>query len=150
MALKIPPALVFLFFAGFMYLLCIYLPVGYFDFFGRFILVKILIITAILIALIAMFQFYRSKTTIDPHDPSKTNFLVTKGVYNYSRNPIYLAMLLLLLAWGLWLGNAFNTLFAAAFVAFMNRYQIGPEETALRDLFGKEYEQYTIRVRRWF
>lgn len=97
-----------------------------------------------------MFQFYRSKTTIDPRDPSKANVLVAKGVYNYSRNPMYLALLLLLVAWGMWLGNAFNILLAAAFVAYMNRYQIGPEESALRDLFGKEYEQYTIRVRRWF
>ncbi|MGI9546692.1 MAG: methyltransferase family protein [Flavobacteriaceae bacterium] len=150
MALKLPPALIFLLFTGLMYLLCIYLPFGYFDFLGRFVLVKILIIAAIFIALIAMFQFYRSKTTIDPREPSKAKLLVTNGVYNYSRNPMYLALLLLLLAWGLWLGNAFNVLLAAAFVAFMNRFQIGPEEAALRDLFGKEYDQYIIRVRRWF
>lgn len=150
MALKLLPALIFLIFGGFMYLLCVYLPVGYFDFFGRFLLIKIFIVSAILIALIAMFQFYRSRTTIDPRDPSKVTRLVTKGVYNYSRNPMYLALLLLLLAWGLWLGNAFNTIIAAGFVAYMNRFQIMPEEKALRDRFGKAYDQYAIRVRRWF
>jgi protein-S-isoprenylcysteine O-methyltransferase Ste14 len=150
MALKLPPALVFLIFGGLMYLLCMYLPVGYFDFFGRFVLVKFFIILGILIAVIAMIQFFRHKTTLDPMDLSKTKKLVTGGVYNYSRNPMYLAMLLFLLAWGLWLGNVFNTLFAAGYVAYMNRFQIGYEEKALSAKFGKPYTQYLIKVRRWF
>ena len=150
MALKIPPTLVCLIFAGFMYLLAVYLPVGYFDFFGRFVLAKLLIAMSIVIASLALIQFFRAKTTIDPIKLTKTSALVTKGVYNYSRNPMYLALLLLLLAWGLWLGNAFNTIIAAAFVAFMNKYQILPEESVLKDRFGKDYEQYKLRVRRWF
>ena len=105
---------------------------------------------AIIIGKHAIIQFYRSKTSVDPSNLSKSTTLVTKGVYHYSRNPMYLALLLLLLAWGLWLGNAFNTIVAAAFVAYMNKYQITREEQMLSNLFGKEYEQYKIRVRRWF
>ena len=150
MALKIPPAIVFLFFVGMMYLLALWLPVGYYDFLGRNLLVKILTAGAVLIAVISLFQFYRAKTSINPHDLSKTTSLVTKGIYNYTRNPMYLAMLLLLLAWGLWLGNAFNTLLAAAFVAYMNAFQIKREEESLRKQFGKDYEQYCRFVRRWF
>lgn len=150
MALKIPPALVFLFFGGMMYLLALWLPVGYYDFLGRQLLAKILIGAAILIVCISLVQFYRAGTSINPTDLSKTTKLVTKGIYNYSRNPMYLAMLLLLLAWGLWLGNAFNTLLAAGFVAYMNAYQIRKEESSLREQFGKEYEQYCRFVRRWF
>ena len=150
MALKLPPALVFLLFAGLMYLLAVLLPVGYYDFLGRYLLVKILIVCAILIASISLFQFYRKKTSINPKDLTKTTNLVTGGLYNYSRNPMYLAMLLLLLAWGLWLGNAFNTLLAAGFVAYMNAFQIEREEAALKKQFGKEYEQYCRMVRRWF
>ena len=83
-------------------------------------------------------------------NPSKATSLVTGGIYNYSRNPMYLALLLILLAWGLWLGNAFNILLAAGFVGYMNKFQIIPEETALASKFGKTYHQYCILVRRWF
>lgn len=150
MTLKLPPALVFLIFGGFMYLLATYLPVGYFDFFGRLFLMKFFIVLSTVVIGIALTQFLKHKTTVDPHNPSKTEKLITKGIYNYTRNPMYLGMLLLLLAWGLWLGNAFNTLLAAAFVAYMNRFQISAEEAALRVRFGKAYERYLIKVRRWF
>ena len=63
---------------------------------------------------------------------------------------MYLGLLLLLLAWGLHLGNAFNIVLAAGFVAYMNRFQIVPEEETLSKLFGKEYAQYCTLVRRWF
>ena len=150
MALKLPPAIVFILFAALMYLLATYLPVGYFDFYGRYLLIKILLATAILLGTISLIQFFRAKTTVDPMKPSKTQKLVTNGLYNYSRNPMYLTMLLILLAWGLWLGNAFNTVTAALFVAYMNRFQISPEEEALKKKFGKEFERYMIKVRRWF
>ncbi|NNE78150.1 MAG: isoprenylcysteine carboxylmethyltransferase family protein, partial [Pricia sp.] len=94
--------------------------------------------------------FARLRTTINPTQPSKANKLVDGGIYAYSRNPMYLALLLILLAWGIWLGNAFNTLLAAGFVAYMNRFQIVPEEQALLDIFGKAYRKYCINVRRWF
>jgi protein-S-isoprenylcysteine O-methyltransferase Ste14 len=150
MALKIPPFLVCLFFGGLMYLLSTFLPVGYFDFFGRVVLIKSLIVLGIITCLLAIFQFYRKKTTIDPSEPSKASVLVTGGIYNYTRNPMYLSMLLFLLAWGLWLGNAFNILFAAGYVAYMNRFQIMPEERALKMRFGKAYDRYLVLVRRWF
>ncbi len=150
MKLKIPPAIVFLVFGLLMYLLAEFLPVGYFDFFGRHYLMIALVVFAIIIAIVALLQFYASKTTIDPTQPDKTIKLVTSGIYAYTRNPMYLALLVLLLAWGVWLGNAFNTLLAAGFVAYMNRFQIEPEEQALMRIFGKDYKQYCLLVRRWF
>ena len=150
MALKLPPALVFIIFAVIMYLVATFLPVGYFDFFGRYLLIKILLSIAVILGVVSLFQFFRSRTSIDPMNPSKAGKLVTKGLYNYSRNPMYLALLIILLAWGLWLGNAFNTIVAASFVAYMNKFQILPEEEVLKSKFGKEYEKYMIKVRRWF
>ena len=150
MELKIPPVVVFAIFAGAMYLLAEFLPVGYFDFFGRRYLMAGLVILALIIALVALVQFWKSSTTIDPMNPERTAILVEKGIYAYTRNPMYLSLLILLLAWGIWLGNAFNTLTAAGFVAYMNRFQIEPEEKALSRMFGKEYKQYCILVRRWF
>ncbi len=133
-----------------MYLLAIYLPVGYFDFFGRDYLMYLLLFLALLIGAVSLFQFFGSKTSIDPRSPSKVSTLVTGGLYQYSRNPMYLALLLLLLGWGLYLGNAFNTLLAAGFVYYMNTFQIIPEEEALTNLFGKQYQKYCVMVRRWF
>ena len=109
-----------------------------------------LLIVAAIIGVISLIQFFRAKTSLDPTKPSKVSSLVTDGLYKYSRNPMYLAILLVLLAWGLWLGNAFNTLLAALFVGYMNRFQILPEEEALLKSFGKQYQQYLTSVRRWF
>lgn len=150
MKLKLPPVVIFIFFGGFMYLLDLLLPIGEFDFFGRLWLMRILLVLAITVGCLSLFQFIRAKTTVDPLAPLKSSRLVTYGVYKVSRNPMYLSLLLILLAFGLWLGNVFNTLLAAGFVSYMNAFQIIPEEEALGKLFGKEYLQYCIKVRRWF
>jgi len=150
MKLKLPPAIVFLIFGILMYLLAEFLPVGYFDFFGRRVLIKALLILAIVISCVALIQFYLARTSIDPENPSKASSLVSNGIYKYSRNPMYLGLLLILLAWALCLGNAFNVLLAAGFVSYMNAFQIRPEELSLASLFGKEYKHYCIKVRRWF
>ena len=148
--LKILPAFVFALFAAGMYLLDKVLPFGEFDFFGRQLLIYILAGIGLFIALVAIFQFSRQGTTLDPRQPEKATKLVTGGLYQYSRNPMYLALLLVLLAWGLRLGNAFNTLLAAGFVWYMNRFQILPEEEVLHRKFGAAFRQYCTLVRRWF
>lgn len=150
MKLKVPPVVVFLFFAFLMYLLAEFLPFGQFEFFGRKYLMGALLVGGVLVAAIALVQLATNKTTVNPAHPEKSVKLVDTGIYAYSRNPMYLALLMVLLAWGLGLGNAFNTLLAAAFVGYMNRFQIKAEEEALHSLFGKEYRQYCIKTRRWF
>ncbi|MEW2922367.1 isoprenylcysteine carboxylmethyltransferase family protein [Muricauda sp. ANG21] len=150
MRLKVPPVLVTMIFGGLMYLLDRFLPVGEFDFFGRKELAWVLFGLGVLIAIIAVAQFAFKRTTVDPLNPKKATQLVTSGLYNYSRNPMYLAMLLVLLAFGLKLGNAFNTLLAAGFVYWMNYFQIKPEEEVLLEKFGKDYTLYCKLTRRWF
>lgn len=150
MELKLPPVLIVFIFALGMYLLRLFLPVGFFDFFGRSWLAKILIGIAIGILCFSLIQFFGNKTTANPTNPSKTSKLVTKGLYQFSRNPMYLAMLLLLIAFGLKLGNAFNVLLAAGFVSYMNRFQIIPEEKMLLEKFGKDFTIYCTKTRRWF
>jgi protein-S-isoprenylcysteine O-methyltransferase Ste14 len=148
--LKVPPALVFLFFGGLMFLLAKWLPVGHFDFFGRKALIWILAGLGVLIGFVAVAQFFRAGTTLDPAHPEKNTKLVVHGIYTFSRNPMYLGLLLLLLSWGLYLGNAFNTLVAALFVAYMNRFQILAEEEILEKKHGSAYRSYCTLVRRWF
>lgn len=150
MKLKIPPVLVLTIFSGIMFALAKFLPFGDFDFFGRKYLIFFLIGLAIIIGIVSLAQFIVSKTTMDPLHPSKTGLLVTNGVYRFTRNPMYLALLLALAAWGLWLGNAFNVLVLAGFVRYMNKFQIIPEEEVLLSKFAKEYSRYTTKVRRWF
>lgn len=150
MKLKLPPVLVFMVFSLLMYVLSVFLPFGDFEFFGKGFLIWVLVGSGILVGIVTVVQFLILKTTIDPRTPSKTTKLVTNGIYGFSRNPMYLALLMLLLAWGLWLGNAFNTLLVAGFVGYMNKFQIIPEEEALTRIFGKEFRQYCTQVRRWF
>lgn len=150
MRIRLLPPLVMLGFGMAMYILAKFLPVGQFSFFGQDGLMWFLLGAAVLVMFLAIFQFRKAKTSSNPIDLTKTSALVMGGVFQYTRNPMYLAMLMLLLAWGLRLGNAFNTLLAAGFVYYMNHFQIRFEEAALEKQFGKPYRLYCKNTRRWF
>ena len=94
-------------------------------------------------------SFHRAKTTVNPLRPEKATSLVSSGVYRITRNPMYVGMLFLLIAWAIYLNSPWTLLGPLAFVLFMNRFQIGPEEKALEILFGEEFSKYKSRVRRW-
>jgi protein-S-isoprenylcysteine O-methyltransferase Ste14 len=101
------------------------------------------------IAAAGIISFRRAKTTINPTKPTATSSLVTSGVFRFTRNPMYLSLLLLLLAWAVYLSSWLAVLFLPAFVLYINRFQITPEERALSNLFGAPYAAYKGRVRRW-
>ncbi|MGO4999032.1 methyltransferase family protein [Oceanisphaera sp. W20_SRM_FM3] len=90
-----------------------------------------------------------ANTTLLPFAPERATALVTTGIFNYSRNPIYVGDALLLLAWALWFGVAINLLWLALFVLYMSKVQIAAEEQALSHKFGAAYQTYCQRVRRW-
>ena len=94
-------------------------------------------------------HFLKARTTVNPLDPAAATKLVTGGLYRFTRNPMYLGFALLLLAWGIFLANVAALLGVPAFVLYMNRFQIAPEERALEARFGAEYSRYCARVRRW-
>jgi protein-S-isoprenylcysteine O-methyltransferase Ste14 len=102
-----------------------------------------------LLALLGVYQLARARTTVNPLAPARARQLVSGGIYRYTRNPMYLGMLLALLGWGLWLGNAAAWLVLPAFVVILDALQIKPEERALRLRFGAEFDRYAARVRRW-
>ncbi len=93
--------------------------------------------------------FRRARTTVNPITPDATKALVVSGVYRVTRNPMYLGFLFLLLAEIVWLANPVAFLVAPAFVLYLNRFQIVPEEIALRSRFGTEFHSYAAQVRRW-
>jgi protein-S-isoprenylcysteine O-methyltransferase Ste14 len=101
------------------------------------------------IALAAMASFWRSRTTIDPFRPTRASVLVTDGAFRFSRNPMYLSLLLLLVAYALRLGSWAGWAGPLAFAVYVTRYQIVPEERALEARFGDSYLAYKRRTRRW-
>jgi protein-S-isoprenylcysteine O-methyltransferase Ste14 len=86
---------------------------------------------------------------VNPTQPETSSTIVTSGIYRWSRNPMYAGFLLILAGWAVQLASIAAVLLLPAFVLYMNRYQIQPEERALTDKFGAEYLSYRRRVRRW-
>ena len=93
--------------------------------------------------------FRRAKTTINPLRPANASSLVTSGIYRLTRNPMYLGLLLVLVAWALHLSSVLAFAGPILFVLYIRRFQIAPEERVLADKFGKAYSDYTSQVRRW-
>jgi protein-S-isoprenylcysteine O-methyltransferase Ste14 len=97
---------------------------------------------------VCIWEFARSgRGTLSPVDPPK--HLVVRGLYRYVRNPMYLAVTLIVLGQALLLASLNLLLYWAFFFGIVNLFVIGYEEPTLREQFGAEYEEYTRRVGRW-
>src|SRR5664279_3386787 len=80
--------------------------------------------------------FRRAKTTVNPMKPEAASSLVSSGVYRATRNPMYVGLLLVLVAWAVFLSSFLALLGPLAFIACIGRFQITPEERVLSALFG--------------
>lgn len=98
----------------------------------------------------AVGAFRRAGTTVDPRDPSRSAVLVTGGVYRWTRNPMYLAMGLLLAAAAIGLDRLAAVPVVPLYLLWLDRGQIRREEEALALRFGAAYRDYCRRTRRWF
>ena len=103
----------------------------------------------VLFLLPAVVSFANQKTTVDPRTPEAATKLVTSGIYRITRNPMYVGMLLLLVALAAWLAAASSLLPAIAFFLSIDRGQIRREEESLHQVFGDAFEAYASRVPRW-
>ena len=108
-----------------------------------------LVILGIALALAGVLAFRKAKTTVNPTKPEATSTVVATGIYRFTRNPMYLGMLMVLVGWAVFLANVISFLLLPLFVLYMNRLQIGPEERVLSEHFGREYATYMQSVRRW-
>jgi len=107
----------------------------------------VLVVIGFLFGVAAFLAFRKARTTLDPH--GKVSAIVTDGIYRFTRNPIYLAFLLMLIGFPLNSGNYWGSLLSPVFVIFMNSLVIEKEEAYLEKKFGDVYTSYKSRVRRW-
>lgn len=115
----------------------------------RYAVIAALVATALLFDGFGLLAFRRFRTTINPLAPERSSALVTTGIYRITRNPMYVGMALLLLAWAVY-WSAWLPLFGPlVFVLYITRFQIVPEERILQQRFGETFLNYTTQVRRW-
>jgi len=101
------------------------------------------------VAIGGVVSFRRAKTTVNPLKPETSAALVSTGVYSFTRNPMYLGMMLALFAWAVYLSSAWSLVGPVFFALYITRFQIVPEERVLDGLFGARFAEYKKRVRRW-
>ena len=147
--LKIPPLVVVLVTAALMWLVARAVPeLGFLVPARDFVAISVALAGVITIAL-GVVSFVRAGTTVNPMKPESASSLVASGIYKLTRNPMYLGYLLALLGWAIFLSNVLAFLLLPAFVLYLNRFQINPEERMLATLFGQEFAAYKASVRRW-
>ncbi|WP_058910058.1 methyltransferase family protein [Entomohabitans teleogrylli] len=101
------------------------------------------------LACAAVWQFRRYRTTLNPAHPQNTRHLITSGIFRFTRNPVYLAMVILLAGWSLLLYSLAACLTLPLLVVSLHQLHIRPEEKALREKFPEQWTTWSRRVRRW-
>lgn len=147
--LRVPPLVLLAAFAVGMAIAAYALPAAKVDIPGKSVVVTAFAGAGLLVAVAGVVAFRRSKTTVNPLTPDQSSSLVTTGIYHFSRNPMYLGFLLILAGWSVWLANWVAALLLPAFVVYMNKFQIEPEERVLQEKFAPQFASYAKGVRRW-
>lgn len=125
------------------------LPSLVFSFSGQIFVSAVLVVFGITIGLIAIRRFYQVDTTVLPDEMDSSSALVTGGIFQISRNPMYLGMAAVVAGVGVGLGTWVVLPILGLFVIWITEKQIKPEEKALIRIFGREFEEYKTKVRRW-
>jgi len=100
-------------------------------------------------AILGAIAFRRAKTTVSPLNPENASSLVISGVYRFARNPMYVGVTLVLVAWAVFLCSTWTLLGPLTFMLYITYFQIIPEERILAGIFGDAYSAYQAKVRRW-
>ena len=141
---KIPPPIVTLVFG-----LAIYFSKPLFPDFSNVILnvlSLLLIIVGPLTLISAARSFKVQETTINPINIDKATSLVVSGVFKYSRNPMYLGMVLILLSISFKFNLIGGIILTMLFAGYITKFQIIPEEIVMNKLFGDEFEKYKKQI----
>ncbi|TQV77107.1 isoprenylcysteine carboxylmethyltransferase family protein [Aliikangiella marina] len=146
---KIPPVLVMILIAILMFLTNQYLFHNELNSLASYALGSFFLLLSAVTGVLAVYEFYKYRTTVDPTDPGKVTRLVKTGIFTVSRNPMYLALTLLLVSFAFYIRAPLTIPLIFLFIFYMNKYQIKPEERVLREKFADEFSRYQQKVRRW-
>lgn len=147
MELKIPPPLYWLLCALLMWG-CARIPFAV-SLPSSLLLALLFLVIGVVIALSGVWACWRAQTTVHPSNPEETSAIVQNGIFGYSRNPMYLGLIMTLMAWGFYLGHPLAWIGPAIFFWLITRWQILPEERILAEKFGSSYTNYCRQIRRW-
>ena len=147
--LKIPPPVIALLCVALAWIVAFFTPGFAFALPARLLITALLVLGGFSLDVYGLIAFRRAKTTLDPRAPDKSTAIVRSGPYRFSRNPMYLGLSVVLLGVCAYLANPLTIVAIIAFIAYMTRFQIIPEERLLLSRFGETYAQYTRSVRRW-
>jgi protein-S-isoprenylcysteine O-methyltransferase Ste14 len=147
--LKVPPVAQVVITAAAMYGISKIMPSLQFPFSGSTVLAVGLGVIGLSLGIMGVAQFRKAQTTPNPQALEKVSSLVTSGIYRYSRNPMYLGLVLILLGWAFYLSHFLAFMLLPVFILYMTRFQLQPEERMLARKFGKPYQAYLNKVRRW-
>ena len=114
---------------------------------ARFIAGGVLMAVSLAIGYTAFTKMKRAGTNVDVRKPATK--VLTDGIYAYSRNPMYVGLIIFLIAASILLNNLWILIFTPVFIAVMRKGVIEREEQYLEEKFGAEYTDYKKRVRRW-
>ena len=146
---KIPPPVIAVVCAGLAWALAYLTPAFVYAIPARLSLTAALVFAGIALDISGILFFRKARTTVNPLSPSKSAAIVQNGPYRFTRNPMYVGMACFLLAYCVYLGSPIAVISVVAFVAYITRFQIIPEEKFLLEKFGEQYARYTKAVRRW-
>lgn len=146
---KIPPPVIALLCAAIAWLLAHFTPGFVYPVPARIPIVVLLVLVGLALDLSGLLLFRKAKTTFNPLAPGRSKSIVQSGPYRFTRNPMYLGMVLDLLGLCVYLENPLTVAAVVVFIAYITRFQIIPEERLLLEKFGASYAQYTRTVRRW-
>ena len=149
LALKVPPVAQVIITAAAMYGIAKNMPSVQFSLSGSTVLAVGLGVIGMSLGVMGVTQFRKAQTTPNPQALEKASSLVTSGIYRYSRNPMYLGLVLILLGWAFYLSHFLAFVLLPVFIFYMTRFQIQPEEQMMARKFGKTYHAYLYKVRRW-
>lgn len=147
--LKVPPVVQVLAVGAAMYGVSKALPALGFNLTGSSLLASALVITGLGAGITGVLEFKKAQTTVNPHAPKNASSLVTSGIYQYTRNPMYLGLSLGLFGWALYLSNLLAFALIPIFIHYISRFQIQVEERVMMQKFGDDYRIYITQVRRW-
>ena len=93
--------------------------------------------------------FKKHNTTISPLKTEKATSLIVSGIYMYSRNPMYLGMLFILISISIRFNIIGGIISISTFIIYITKFQIIPEEEQLKRIFGEKFLNYKKKTRMW-